>query len=130
MEYPHSKPKPPRGWSYPLNRTAIDAALEAVEASTVGRISFMPVQRSDVVLRALNTGEASRWWFAAGEVWLYIHAVPSPERKDTERALLEHGLPLLRGWLEDLERAAPTWRATNHSFELTCADGALRASSD
>jgi hypothetical protein len=129
VEYPHSKPKPPRGWSYPLNRTMLDAALAGLGEATVVKIDFLPVRRSNVVLGARYFGQYSRFRFAAERVWLYVHAVPSEERKETEAALLEHGLGLLRGWVDDVERTSPTWRGTNHSFALTYADGALQASS-
>ena len=83
-----------------------------------------------MVLRVLSTGETSRLAYAAGRVFLTVYAVPSAEREEIERALLDHGLPLLRSWLERVEAAGSTWRTTNHSFVLRYADGALNASSD
>ena len=114
--------------SYPVSRTALDASLDGLDEATIRRIDFLP--RPGPVLQASYVGETSRFRVGAGRVSLHIHAVPSGERKEIERALLDQGLALLRSWLDHVEEAGPTWRATGHSFLLRYADGALQASSD
>lgn len=80
-EYPHSKPRPPRGWSYPRNRTALDAALAGLSEQTIRWIEF--VSRHGPVLCAHFVGETSRFWAGAGQVSIEIWTVPSGERKES-----------------------------------------------
>jgi hypothetical protein len=105
----------------------LDSALAGLADRTIRQISFM--SSPGAVLRARFVSESIRA-HAAGTVSLSIHAVPSTERKEIEGLLRDEGLGLLRSWLDDVERAGSTWRATHHSFVLKHEDGVLQAWSD
>jgi hypothetical protein len=132
MEYTSSKDKLPKGLSYPLKKSLLDPALEAVGLQQLRSVSYLRkawrTEPGKLVLRAVYCGESNRGWFAAGTSSVYVFSVPSPSRKLIEGLLVAEALPLVASWLHDLEDAGNTRRGDSHQFEVKYVDGKLALS--
>ena len=125
MDYSFDKSKLPQGMSYPLKRSVLDAALQAAGVSRIHAVYYWLRQSGNVVMRAEYCGESNKGWFAVGQSSITLYAVPSDERRETERLLLEKGLPDLCAWLKKAEDAGNTWRGKNHHLAIECTKGEL-----
>jgi hypothetical protein len=125
VNYPFDKTKLPKGLSYPLKRSALDAALENAGVSQIHVVYFWTRESGNVVMRAEFCGESKKGWFAAGQSSITLYAVPSIERKETETLLIKEGLPKLCEWLKHAEDAGNTWRDKTHNLKIECANGKL-----
>jgi hypothetical protein len=125
-DYGFTRQKLPRGLSYPVKRSILDAMLSG---RPIGRISHVYYRRDamqGVLLRSHFLGEDShRGWMAAGASSLYIYAVASEVRTEAARLMCEQVVPRLISWLEELEAAGNTRRATPHEFTASWANGAV-----
>jgi hypothetical protein len=124
--YHFDKAKLPRGMSFPLKRSALDAALAAAGVSKILCVYYWRRQGGHNVLRADYCGEGHREMAAAGLASITVYAVPSEERQATERALLSEVLPAVMRWLGDLERAGNTRRGVDQYFVAAWQDGVVR----
>jgi hypothetical protein len=118
MNYSFSKAKLPKGASYPLKRSALNAALTRANINDLVYVSYLKSQRSNELMRATYHGDHRRDYYASGKTSLSVYSVPSDERAVTESAILNGGLDALVGWLKKCETAQNTWRAKNHNFIL------------
>ena len=116
--------------AYPLERSALDAALDAAGVTQVAHVHYSVSGPDGVVVEVVFTGEALSWTgrpdhFARddGTAQLTIYGVPSHHRRDVEAALRREGLPALCAWLRRAESAGNVWRASMHRFTLRYADG-------
>lgn len=125
LEYGFDKAKLPRGLSFPLGRSVLDRALEQAGVTGVHCVYYWRRQSGDVVLRAEYCGEGRKGWAAAGMSSVTVYAVPSAERKATEQAVLEQGLPRLVAWLRELERAGNTRRGVDQHLAVSYAASAV-----
>jgi hypothetical protein len=117
MDYSFSKDKLPKGTSYPLKRSHLDAALEQANVKNLVIVSYLRKQRPNEVMRADYHGEYLQG-FVAGKAWLTIYSVPQEQRAATESALLNEGIPAIVKWLLKAETERNTWRAVNHALVL------------
>ncbi len=116
LVYAFDKAKLPRGLSFPLKRSVLDAALLDAEISGIHCVYYWLRQRGQIVLRSDFCGEGRRGWAAAGLASITVYAVPSPERHATESALVSDVLPQLVGWLRSLEGGGNTRRGVDQHF--------------
>src|ERR1700694_2692545 len=114
MDYSFTKAKLPRGTSYPLKRSRLDAALGQAGLKNVLRVTYLRQQRRNEVMRADYHGEHLR----GGYTSLTVYSVPGDERAATEFALLKEGIPAIIQWLLKAETERNTWRAVNHELVL------------
>jgi hypothetical protein len=110
----------PNGWSYPLKRGVLDAALKAAGVTGIFsvRYSYGGGRQQHRPLRVQFDGED----VAAGKVSIAIFAVPAGERWST-MTQLESRLATVCEWIRNAEVAAPTWRMARHSLEVELRDG-------
>src|SRR5687768_2830647 len=113
VTYGFVRAKIPKALSFPLKRSALDAALEEAGVASLASVYFATRQGGDVVLRASYCGEA-QLSAAAGRSSVTVYAVPAAQRHETEGALLREGLPRLATWLRAAEEAGNAWRGMNH----------------
>jgi hypothetical protein len=118
MNYSFSKAKLPKGASYPLKRSALDAALEQVNVKDLVIVYYLRSQRRDEVMRADYHGNHRRDYYASGKTTVTVYSVPSAQRAVTESALLNEGVKAIVEWLEKTETAGNTWRSADHQLVL------------
>jgi hypothetical protein len=118
MNYSFSKAKLPKGASYPLKRSALDAALEQANVKDLVFVYYLKNQRSNEVMRADYHGNHRRDYFASGKTAVTVYSVPSGQRAATESSLLNEGVKAIVKWLEKTETAGNTWRSTDHQLVL------------
>jgi hypothetical protein len=126
MVYAFDKHKVPRGFSFPLNRSVLDAALSEARITRVHCVYYWSRHSGDIVLRADYCGEANHAW-AAGQASITLYAVPAAERRETESALIQHALPQLCTWLQTAEQAGNVWRGVDHTIVFHFKHGVLSA---
>lgn len=117
MEYDFHKGKLPKGLSYPIKRSVLDKILEDSRTNRIKWISFSANQREKIILWANFIGEGQKTP-TIGNIGLYIYAVPSEERKQTEEILIKQGFPKLVQWLKKIETAGEGWRSKTRLFEI------------
>jgi hypothetical protein len=99
----------PRGLSYPIRRSLLDANLDENAVALVGSLGFMKAalqsgEQEGVVMRADYIGP-SEWsvdravFGREGAIELRLYAVPSRHRAQVETALTRDALPQLCDWL-------------------------------
>lgn len=127
MEYPFHKFKIPKGYSYPLKRSVLDAWLETTGLTQLAGVSYVFFQHSDnLVIRALFTGETIKYR-TAGTYQVWIYAVPSAEKSAIEQLIMTEALPILGDWLMAAEKAGNSWRGKSHHLEISYLNGRLAA---
>ena len=118
--YHFSKSRIPRGLSYPLKRSVLDAALDNAGIDSLANVYYSLGQRGEgPTVSAEYTSETARGWAHAGFVSLFVHAVPSPNLKEVRDALESVVLPRLLTWLKELQAAGNASRGMAHSFQAT-----------
>jgi len=136
LDYHFSKDNLPKGLSYPLKRSVLDAALaDGQIAGLLGvsyrRSSLKPdsdtTTRRNIVLRADYCGESRCTWAVRGGMHLYVYAIVSRDRKNIEVPLVGIVLPKLVAWLRELETAPPgsTRRGVDQYFEALWTQSGL-----
>jgi hypothetical protein len=128
MNYSFSKDKLPKGASYPLKRSFLDAALEQANVKDLVFVNYLRNQRSDEVMRADYHGNHRRDYFASGKTSVTVYSVPSEQRAATESSLLNEGVKAIVQWLEKAEAAGNTWRSVDHQLVLEFSVQLLRQS--
>lgn len=124
MEYNFHKWKIPKGLSYPIKRSILDEILESSGTNRIKQISFSSGQGANTIFWANFIGEGHNKP-TAGDIGLYLYAVPSVERKHTEEILIKQGFPKLVKWLKKIETAGEGWRSKTRLFEIHLKDGEL-----
>ncbi len=124
MAYIFDKRKLPRDFSFPLNRSVLDAALSEAQIARVHSIYYWLRQSGDIVLRADYCSE-TRQAQASGQVSITLYAVPSKQRRETQSAIIHQALPQLCTWLQTAERAGNVWRGSDHSIVFHFRNGLL-----
>src|SRR5262245_29887756 len=109
LTYAFDKHKLPKGFSFPLKRSALDAALSGAGITQVDCVYYWLGRPGHIVRRADFCGESNRVW-AAGRSRITLYAVPASERRETETLLLQTALPQLCAWLHNAEQAGNVWR--------------------
>jgi len=131
LQYSFSKLKIPRGWSYPLKRSLLDAWLVNPSINRIFHVFFNMRHTGNIVMRADFMGEGHGFPpSSAGKSSLTVYAVPSQEKHDNETLLAREGLPRVCAWLQCVEQAGNAWRAKNHSIVLEFVAGALKVSEE
>jgi hypothetical protein len=119
MDYPFSKHKLPKGFSFPLKRSVLDALLDASEITGLSGVSFIYSSQSrEILLRASFFGEAHKGWAAAGLTSLTFYAVPSGLKNEIESAMSASVLPRLCDWLRMVEQKGNAWRGQSRHLEF------------
>ena len=124
MEYEFHKRKLPKGLSYPLKRSVLDKILDSAETERIKRVTFSSDRRGEIILWANFIGEGHKTP-TIGNVGLYIYAIPSIERKQTQDLLIQKGLPTFVEWLKKLETSGEGWRSKTRLFEMMYKNGEL-----
>jgi hypothetical protein len=128
MEYEFHKSKIPKDFSYPIKRNILEGFLENSETNRIKWVSFnFGSQKTNIVVWANFIGEAHTAG-SAGNIGLYVYAVPSDERKQIETLLIEEGLPKFIEWLKKLEKLGEGWRQKTRLFEIEYKKGELKYS--
>ena len=126
--YGFDKNRLPKGHSYPLKRSALDTALASANLSQIHWVYYLLRQKGSTVLFADYCGESNKGWAAAGKSSITVYAVPSVERKETEVALLQQGIPRLCEWLQAFANSGNVKRATDHHLVILYKDGKVTLS--
>jgi hypothetical protein len=121
--YHFDKAKIPKGMSFPLKRSRLDAALLESGLSALGGVSYLLRQSGDIVLRGEYCGEQRRGSAAAGQSSITVYAVPSEQRSQVESALEAELLPRLLSWLREIEQAGNVRRAADRHFVASWSEG-------
>lgn len=130
----------PRGQSYPLKRTDLEAALTDSEIENVAGVRWikrgisiyqtfdsrgLTVAGIDAAYHG-NNPPSRVHPHSPGRVWLTVYSVPSSERHAAEARLREDALPRLTTWLRRVQGASETWRREPHEYRLFFYDGRIR----
>jgi hypothetical protein len=124
------KDRLPKGWSYPLGRGVLDAALESAGVTSVLFVRYMLYggstrgERSPWVLHVQSDPETSRSP-GVGSVSITVYAVPSAERHAT-MVELRANLAAVCDWIKRGETASPSWRMTEHELAVEMRDHEAR----
>jgi hypothetical protein len=112
------------GWSYPLKRSVLDAALSSAGVTSVFEVRFQggPHKRIPPLV-VTHVGVAAPYG-AAGKVRISVTAVRSVERQAVMSAL-EAELPTICGWIKAAEAASMTWRDQGHQLVAELHDGQI-----
>lgn len=123
LQYFFGKDKLPEGWSYPLKRSVLDAALRAADVTCVFSVRYSYGRGKQLYrpLRVQFDGEELRR-SAAGTVNTTVYAVPSAERQPI-MTQLESKLAAVCDWIGRAETAPPTWRMKEHVLDVDVRDG-------
>jgi hypothetical protein len=133
-----SSPSPLRpGQSYPITKRALDAALRERGVDVVRQVGWIhrhDTHRADLVLLAqydgLDARQATTHANRPGTVTMTILSVPSEERAEVEKALLEHGLGPLAAWLAQIADRPETWRTEPHDLAISISGGKVHVSEE
>jgi hypothetical protein len=125
LAYAFDGARVPRGLSFPLKRSVLDAALLEAGISKIHCVYYWLRQRGHIVMRADYCGEGRRGWAAAGLASITVYAVPSSDRPVIEAALVSQVLPRMICWLKDLESSGNTRRGVDHHFVAGWEAGAV-----
>jgi hypothetical protein len=117
MGYQFSQYKLPRGLSYPLKRSILDAALTEAGIQHIDSVGYFRTPDGNVVLSARYLGE-TKDRMAAGRAVLRVNAVPSASRSRVAELLKTRGLPALVRWLAELEAGGNAQRSMDHEFTV------------
>jgi hypothetical protein len=123
IDYHFDMAKIPKGMSFPLKRSRLDAALIESGISSVCIVYYRLRQSGDIVLRGNFCGEQPRDRAMAGQFSITIYAVPSGQRSQVELAIEADLLPRLIQWLREIEQAGNVRRATDKHFTAYWSDG-------
>jgi hypothetical protein len=129
LQYSFSKAKIPRGSSYPLKRSLLDAGLVSSSITEVFHVFYVMRHSGNIVMRADFFGEG-HGLTSGGKVSVTLYSVPSRGKHEIEALLKTEGLPHVCAWLQRVQQAGNAWRAKNHSIVLEFAAGALKISED
>ena len=124
VKYGFSKSKIPKGMSYPLKRSMLDAALDEAGIFRLHMVYYFLRQSGQNVMRADYAGE-SRQAAAAGRSSVTVYAVPSDERKQTESLILATGLPRVCQWLKNIENGGDGLRSKDRHLVIEYAGDKL-----
>jgi hypothetical protein len=127
--YYFHKDRLPKGWSYPLGRSVLDAALQSAGVTTVLFVNYSVIRGSvkDVrypPLRVAFMRDAPPS-AASGKVDITVYAVPSSERLPTKLAI-ESQLGAICSWIRRSETAPLWWRVTEHVVAVEMGDDGAR----
>lgn len=117
MEYGFSKDKIPKHLCYPIKRSLLDSILKESETERIQWVTYAIRAGGNVVIRANFIREAHKLP-TIGRIGLTIYAVPIEEKNETERLLVENGLPRLVEWLKKVETLGEGWRSKTRLFEI------------
>lgn len=123
LHYGFDKHKLPQGYSYPLGRTTLDAALLAHHIRQVHAVYYWLTRDQDIVMRADYLGESNKGWFSAGYSSITVYAVRSATRQVINQMLIATVLPSLCMWLSNAEQAGNVWRGTDHYIYYSIKNG-------
>jgi hypothetical protein len=121
MTYPESaRDRLPRDESYPISRSAIDAALSGAGVETVDLIYFLRAGVDD--RKRSSSGEIIRIDFRAAtrdhpeRVELRVYAVPTSLKEALGRAGVPSAVTRAAAWLRSSEIAEVPYRSSDHFF--------------
>lgn len=120
----------PKGWSYPLKRSVLDAALRAASVTSVFSVTYrlrggsLQGEPLGCPLLVQFDGDEQHS-LASGKVSITVYAVPSDERSST-MAELEAKLAVVCDWIRRAEVAPSTWRMASHELPVEMRDQQAR----
>jgi hypothetical protein len=126
LSYAFDKARIPRGLSFPLKRSVLDAALLEAGVSKLHCVYYWLRQSGPIVMRADCCGAGRRGWAAAGFASITVYAVASSERQVIEGWLVSHVLPRMTRWLKELEVSGNTRRGVDQHFVAGWSAGAVQ----
>ena len=135
LAYSFIKDKLPRGFSFPLKRSVLDAALLEAGIAGVSCVFYRHRKSGDIVMDADYHGEGWRGWPATRLSSVCVYSVPSGERHAIEAHLVSEVLPRLVRWLKMFEPSGDTRHrvarhpvSVNQHFEAAWEAGAAMVS--
>jgi len=127
----YSKYSLPRGYSYPVKRSDIEAAVRRAAPTGLKSVDMFRWRPEWPVARAEYSGDARRErWSRDGLVIVRIRAVPSEQRHHVEHLLLTGGLDGLFSWVAGAGTAGNSWRGADHYFQLLQSETGLVEETD
>jgi hypothetical protein len=123
LKYLYGKDKLPSGWSYPLKRSVLNAALRAAGVTCLFsvRYSYGGGKQLWRPLHVQFDGDEPRP-FGPGGVSITVYAVPSGERSAV-MAQLDSSLAAVCDWIRRTETAPPAWWMTRRAVAVEMRDG-------
>lgn len=123
------------GWSYPIGRTVVEAALREAGVRLLSLGFHQPAGRVDGGVQLLRADRYAETGATYGlrrgtpdrsRAALVLYAVPGAVRPGAAAALTAGaGLRSACAWLAAAEAASPTWHDTSHYWLLYLRDGVL-----
>jgi hypothetical protein len=125
------KDRLPKGWSYPLRRSVLDAALQSAGVTTVMFVNYSRLRGGS--LKGGRYPWPMRVAFmpdspsspTSGKMDITVYAVPSTQRRATELAI-ESKLAAICNWIRRSESAPLGWRMTEHVVTVEMSDEQAR----
>jgi hypothetical protein len=126
-QYDYGRGGLPKGFSYPLRRTELDAALDA---AGITRVSEVQLRRplAGWIFWAEYVGEGT--WYAPrrGKVRLTLFGVPSTRRAQIAAWFRAEGLPTLTAWCAHLDQKGQGWSLLDHALYAEITDSGITLS--
>ncbi|EGB15382.1 hypothetical protein DND132_2177 [Pseudodesulfovibrio mercurii] len=117
-----------KGYSYPVKRSELDAALEQAGIHEPGRIFYSSrYDDSDMkVLSVFLMGESQQGYRIRNTPVISAYSVPANQRPEIRRLLERQDiLPRIAAWLKRLEDATNVIRGVNQEIIVFFTDAAL-----
>jgi hypothetical protein len=116
LSYSFSRHKIPRTFSYPMKRTALDAAISARNIRSIESVVYYFVLAPRSIFRVAYNGEQNKEILKPGAFSIWIYAVPSTEKLRIQEMILRSVVPVALDWIEELDHAGNVRRTGNHHF--------------
>ena len=123
LGYRLSRHKMPRGFSYPVKRSELDAAIAALGIKSVESLVLFFQRVPESNLSVTYTGEQSYGIGKPGTFSSWSYAVPSTERSAIQESIMRFMLPTALDWIAEIERAGNVRRLSNHHLSARLIDG-------
>jgi hypothetical protein len=127
LGYQFSRHKVPRGFSYPMKRGVLDAAIAARGLQSVASVVFYFRRAPESIFTVTYTGEQNDGILKPGTFSIWIYAVPSSERSKVQESIMRSVIPSALDWIVEIDHAGNVRRTGNHHFAAQLIEGeALR----
>ena len=123
LGYRFSRSKVPRGFSYPMKRSVLDAAIAARGVHSVASVVFYFQRGPESILTVTYTGEQNDGILKPGTFSIWIYAVPSIERSTVQESIMRFVIPTALDWIVEIDHAGNVRRTGNHHFAARLIEG-------
>jgi hypothetical protein len=123
LSYRFSRRKIPRGFSYPMKRSMLDAVIAAGGIQSVASVVFYFKRAPESLFTVSYTGEQNDGILDPGTFSIWIYAVPSIERSGVQESIMRSVIPAALDWIVEIGHAGNVRRMGNHYFAARLIDG-------